>query len=316
STPVTLALGHLLAGAVAVEDEAVAAGRDHLATARLLAAPLLDGRVGAALATARADVAIAERDLDAATAAVDEGIRKVAYTGDDEALAHLCLLGMRVEAQRDADALGRASERSRTRRAGRIRGYERHIDRVLAAAPAGVDRPELRAIDLTRLAECARLDDANDPAAWRASADAWDAVQLPRWAAYAKTRLAEALVATGAPSADVELAFSRAVDAAHAIDSRRALSDVARIAQRAGVSLPETVPVTGVPEPALDIGGLTPREREVLDLVVEGATNKQIANRLFISEKTASVHVSRILTKLGATSRQEAAALARRARQR
>jgi DNA-binding CsgD family transcriptional regulator len=306
-----------LAGAVDVEDESVSSGRDHLATARLLAAPLLDGRVGAALATARADIALIERDLDAATAAVDEGIRKVTHSGDDEALAHLCLLGMRIEAQRDADALGRASERSRQRRAGRIKSYERHIDRVLAAAPPGADRPELRAIELARAAERARLDDANDPALWDTSAAAWDAVQLPRWAAYAKTRYAEALVATGAPSTDVELAFSRATDAAHSIDSRRALNDVARIAQRAGVALPETVPVTGVPEPAvLDIGGLTPREREVLDLVVEGATNKQIATRLFISEKTASVHVSRILTKLGATNRQEAAAFARRARQR
>lgn len=55
---------------------------------------------------------------------------------------------------------------------------------------------------------------------------------------------------------------------------------------------------------------LTEREREVLCLVASGATNRAIGTRLFISPKTASVHVSRILTKLNATTRTEAAALA------
>jgi DNA-binding CsgD family transcriptional regulator len=56
---------------------------------------------------------------------------------------------------------------------------------------------------------------------------------------------------------------------------------------------------------------LTPREREVLDLLVTGATNKTIAIALFITEKTASVHVSNLLAKFGVTNRGEAAALAR-----
>jgi DNA-binding CsgD family transcriptional regulator len=58
--------------------------------------------------------------------------------------------------------------------------------------------------------------------------------------------------------------------------------------------------------------GLTPREREVLALVAEGRTNRQVGEVLFISEKTASVHVSRLLAKLGASTRGEAAAVARR----
>ena len=61
------------------------------------------------------------------------------------------------------------------------------------------------------------------------------------------------------------------------------------------------------------VAGLTGRELEVLIMVADGATNHDIAARLFISPKTASVHVSHILTKLAVRSRTEAAALAHRA---
>jgi DNA-binding NarL/FixJ family response regulator len=57
---------------------------------------------------------------------------------------------------------------------------------------------------------------------------------------------------------------------------------------------------------------LTEREREVLELICVGATNRHIARQLFISEKTVSIHVSRILAKLNAANRGEAAAIARR----
>jgi DNA-binding NarL/FixJ family response regulator len=57
---------------------------------------------------------------------------------------------------------------------------------------------------------------------------------------------------------------------------------------------------------------LTARELEVLSLVAAGQTNRQIGERLFISEKTASVHVSNLLGKLGAAGRGEAALIAHR----
>ena len=59
-------------------------------------------------------------------------------------------------------------------------------------------------------------------------------------------------------------------------------------------------------------GSLTAREREILGLVAEGRSNGEIGRQLFISTKTVSVHVSNILSKLGASGRTEAAALARR----
>ena len=65
-------------------------------------------------------------------------------------------------------------------------------------------------------------------------------------------------------------------------------------------------------QPDEDPFGLTERERQVLVLVAGGATNREIAAELFMAEKTASVHVSRILAKLGVRSRTEAAAVAHR----
>ena len=60
------------------------------------------------------------------------------------------------------------------------------------------------------------------------------------------------------------------------------------------------------------LAALTPREQEVLELLAEGHSNREIAAKLFIAPKTASVHVSNILAKLGASSRTEAAAIAYR----
>ncbi len=78
-----------------------------------------------------------------------------------------------------------------------------------------------------------------------------------------------------------------------------------RLAARTRVPLPESARVRG------PLSRLTPREREVLDLLATGATNKSIAETLFITQKTASVHVSNVLAKLDVTNRGEAAALAR-----
>jgi DNA-binding NarL/FixJ family response regulator len=87
------------------------------------------------------------------------------------------------------------------------------------------------------------------------------------------------------------------------------------LAQRARVRLDDVEaqaggePLDTAPQ---DPFGLTPREREVLGLIAHGATNRQIGASLFMAEKTASVHVSRILAKLGVASRTQAAAVAHR----
>jgi DNA-binding NarL/FixJ family response regulator len=65
-------------------------------------------------------------------------------------------------------------------------------------------------------------------------------------------------------------------------------------------------------DPSRGKDALTDRERDVLALLIDGRSNRQIAQRLYISDKTVSVHVSNILAKLQVRSRTEAAAVARR----
>ena len=81
-----------------------------------------------------------------------------------------------------------------------------------------------------------------------------------------------------------------------------------RAARASRIALTDAAPVRP-PEPLA--GGLSPREHEVLELLAEGMTNRQIAERLFISERTAGVHVSRILGKLDARNRVMAARIGR-----
>ena len=78
---------------------------------------------------------------------------------------------------------------------------------------------------------------------------------------------------------------------------------------RIGVEVPAPRPLDTTTAVSL---GLTPREAEVLGLVAAGRTNRQIATALYVSEKTASVHVSRILSKLDVKTRTEAVATAHR----
>ncbi|GAA3427473.1 helix-turn-helix transcriptional regulator [Streptosporangium sandarakinum] len=89
------------------------------------------------------------------------------------------------------------------------------------------------------------------------------------------------------------------------------LNEAARLAEDLGAApLTREIALLGRPRPAQ--GGLTERERDVLRLIAEGLSNRQIAARLHISPSTAGVHVSHILSKLGVTTRTEAAVIAHR----
>ena len=154
-----------------------------------------------------------------------------------------------------------------------------------------------------------RLRDS-DPEAWAEAARRWADLADPYWLATARVREAEALAAAGSSA--------RAADAlreAHQLAARLAaeplIAEIEAVSRRTRLSLEAPV-MTVLENAATEQLGLTPREAEVLSLVAAGQTNRQIGEALFVSEKTASVHVSNILRKLGVSSRVDAAAIAQR----
>lgn len=152
-------------------------------------------------------------------------------------------------------------------------------------------------------AEWLRVKGENDPRAWRAVVDAFGPAFVYE-TARARWRLAEALAEAG-DRGEAEREWRAAADVAERLGAaplRAALADLARRARLGGEHLARTGPISG----------LTDRELQVLRLVAEGRSNRDIATTLFISPKTASVHVSNILAKLGAATRTEAAAIAHR----
>ncbi len=160
--------------------------------------------------------------------------------------------------------------------------------------------------------ELLRAGGQDTPADWAEACAAFEAVNLPHELAMIRVRWAESLLPSDRAHA-AEL-LRQAASTGRRLCARPLTEDIELLAQRARISLtdePSTAAATPPQGPAL---GLTRREEDVLRLVAVGRSNRQIAEELFISPKTASVHVSNILAKLGVSGRGEAAALAHRLR--
>jgi DNA-binding NarL/FixJ family response regulator len=167
-------------------------------------------------------------------------------------------------------------------------------------------------------AELARARGRNDPKLWLAAAREWERMSRPFQRAMALWRATEAQIDGGdrtaaAETAQTALEVSRGLGAGWLVDELTTLAQRARLdlGEAAGEARPSDSNGAGS-SPSEDPFGLTSRERQVLALLAEGATNRQIGAALFMAEKTASVHVSRILSKLGVRSRTQAAAVAHR----
>ncbi|MFJ3225342.1 AAA family ATPase [Streptomyces sp. NPDC086783] len=204
------------------------------------------------------------------------------------------------------------AERGRAEALGRIR---------TAARSLATGAPIWRAYEQWVRAELQRAEGTAAPHLWSDVVTAVEPLARPYDLARVRHRLAESLLASGADDDDraraTELLRLAGAVAAH-LGARPLADAVALLARRARLTLTH-VPA-GPAEPAgacadpVEALGLTSRERDVLRLVAAGRSNRQIAERLFISPKTASVHVSNILAKLGVSGRGEAAALAHRLR--
>jgi DNA-binding CsgD family transcriptional regulator len=183
------------------------------------------------------------------------------------------------------------------------------------AAPAV--RPVVAAYESLCRGEAGRATGDPDPEIWAATARRWTSLDQPYPAAYARFREAEAALAGRARSVRATQSLRAAHEVARRLGAAPFRHDVEALARRARLDL-SPPPAEPARQPhhtattAAPLDGLTPRELDVLSLLSEGRTNKEVAAALFISEKTASVHVSHILGKLGVRSRVQAAAVAHR----
>jgi DNA-binding CsgD family transcriptional regulator/tetratricopeptide (TPR) repeat protein len=287
-----------LLGYVATCRGAVAEALDCMKQARRNLGESGDPQFTHALAYIEADVSRARGDLAGAVAVVAEGLLQ-SSAWSIRYVWPLIWLGARIE----ADAATRARDLG-----------DPFPERRLAA-PAIPEStadfsPAATAYGLMTAAEHLRADGEPAPGAWREAVAAWEAAGDAWPLAYARFRLAEALCADGCRDEAVEPLRAAARSAA-SLRAQPLLDDVQALARRARLSLDGRSPVP-VAEPEPIPFSLTDREREVLTLVAAGRSNGQIAAELFISPKTASVHVSNILAKLGVGGRVEAAGVAHR----
>ncbi|MHA6794375.1 ATP-binding protein [Pseudonocardia bannensis] len=276
--------------------------------------PLLTLRAGLQMWLGRPDLALDH---------VGAGLDLVEHGSDDVWLvAPLVWHGARARAELTRLGMRRAEAAVTAR-------LHRHAGEL--SRRAGRSVPAIRDVVLGFVEMCAaedtRADGRSNPDRWARVAEIWERQQQPYPTAYARLRRAEALFALRARSAAGTQELRRAESAARAMDATPFLAEITELAERARVSLAgppadecHDGPVAPVPEPRPpvpgddDLGALTSRELEVLTELACGLTNREIAQRLFISEKTVGVHVSRIYAKIGVHSRVQASTVLYRAR--
>ena len=264
----------------------------------------------ALLAVLQAEMLTRAGDLDGARAALDHGMDRIQFCSEDGIrIALVAGAGLSVEAEvavRARDLGDGEAERAAVERA---RGL---CELVQGTAEEAGDRPVEAALAALADAELSRAEGEDDPALWNAAAAAWDALGRPYPAAIARWRQAEAAL-TRADRDAAAPALAQAATAAEQLGAVWLTGEIDGLAARARLNLTAAAGDDPQPVEADDAPfGLTPRELQVLQLVAAGATNREIGERLFMAEKTASVHVSRILTKLDVRGRTEAAAVAHR----
>jgi DNA-binding CsgD family transcriptional regulator/tetratricopeptide (TPR) repeat protein len=279
--------------------------RPHLAEAKRLLRQATTSMWIAPLYAGLAEQAELDGSIDQVRRSTAEA-RRLMEPGEEYAfyVRDLYLTTLRAEAaaaQRARAARDREAEEA-ARRSG-----EELADGIRAAAADGSAPPQVVADLDVVAAEKSRLEGRARPELWRTATEANERIGNRIAAAYSSMREAEAIIESGGDRDEAAAPLRAAHEIAGDCGAQPLRETCEGLARRARIDLAgDSEPAEGGPDPF----GLTPREREVLELVSAGRTNRQIGQSLFMSEKTASVHVSRILAKLGVTSRGEAGAVA------
>jgi DNA-binding CsgD family transcriptional regulator/tetratricopeptide (TPR) repeat protein len=279
-----------------------AANRDLDAVATVLAGG--GARHVLPMLTLRAGLAMWQGRHDEARAAVQRGLTE---TRSDD----LVLLGVLAWHGLRAEAEARAGGEVPVDR-GAVRRLTVVVERMAKGAgnaPAPV-RAAIDAYLALCAAELSRIEDRHDPEPWAKAADAWERRNHPYPAAYSRLRQAEAALRRKGRRAAAIAALRQAYATAQAMGAQPFAAEIAAVAARARVALINDDDTIAMPPPADHAGDelsvLTSREREVLAAVAEGLTNREIGQRLFISERTVGVHVGHIFDKLQVRSRVQA----------
>jgi DNA-binding NarL/FixJ family response regulator len=286
---------------------------DDLEAVAALSAATLGPRYRLPLLTLWAGLAMWRERPDLAVDHVAAGLDVVERGSDDVWLvAPLVWHGARARAELTRLAMRRPDDGTDAR----LRRHAAELARIAAASVPAVRDVVLAFVEMSA-AEDGRAAGRSDPEAWERVAEIWRASRQPYPTAYAHLRRAEALLATRANSAVAAESLRHAAQIANRLGAAPLLVEIADLADRARVRIGDAEPA---PEPAApiatddELAALTARELEVLTELAGGHTNREIAQRLFISEKTVGVHISRIYAKLHVHSRVQASAVLMRAR--